>query len=116
MLVVDSDSSVARTFRRLLEKKGYNVFVAETAKEAYEHLSENHYECALIDIESFNNESVNFSQVKETAPGTLKIIFTDFPKVKINLEDRSDTIIYLEKPVQPEKLFKLIEEKLYRKT
>ena len=115
ILIADTDSSVARTFRRLFEKNGYKVDVAETAKEACKQLSKHHYESALIDIELLEMDCITSSQASKISPETLKIIFTDFPKLKNSIEDDQNTTIYLEKPIQPEKLLKLLEEKLKRK-
>jgi CheY-like chemotaxis protein len=36
ILVVDDDKSILRTFTRILQKKGYEIEVAETGKEALE--------------------------------------------------------------------------------
>lgn len=114
ILVVDDDKSILRTFTRILQKIGYEIDVAETGKEAIEKSKNEHYDLALIDIRLPDMDGTDLlNKVQKTMNNTVKIMITGFPSLETGvkaLDEGADA--YLVKPVKPEELLTLIEDKL----
>lgn len=117
ILVIDDDKSILRTFTRILQKNGYEIDIAETGKEAIEKSKKTHYDLALIDIRLPDMEGTDLlSKVQQTMHDTIKIMITGFPSLETGvkaLDEGADA--YLVKPVKPEELLALIEDKLRSK-
>ena len=117
ILVVDDDKSILRTFTRILQKNGYEIDAAETGKEAIEKADSRTYDLALVDIRLPDMDGTDLlSQMKKQLQNTIKIMITGFPSIETGfkaLDEGADA--YLVKPVKPEALLMLIEEKLKNK-
>ncbi len=116
ILVVDDDKSILRTFTRILQKSGYEIEVAETGKEAIEKAENRHYDLALVDIRLPDMDGTDLlARLKKQLQHTVKIMITGFPSLETGvkaLDEGADA--YLVKPVKPQELLMLIEEKLNR--
>jgi DNA-binding response OmpR family regulator len=114
ILVVDDDKSILRTFTRILEKSGYEIETAETGKEAIEKTENRHYDLALIDIRLPDMDGTDLiAKLKKQLMHTVKIMITGFPSLETGvkaLDEGADA--YLVKPVKPQELLVLLEEKL----
>ncbi len=114
ILVVDDDKSILRTFTRILQKTGYEIDNAETGKEAIEKVHARHYDLALVDIRLPDMDGTDLlAKIKTPLQNTIKIMITGFPSLESGvkaLDEGADA--YLVKPVRPEELLMLIEEKL----
>ena len=117
ILVVDDDKSILRTFTRILQKNGYKIDTAETGKEAIEKADVQHYDLALLDIRLPDMDGTDLlAKIKKQLQNTIKIMITGFPSIESGvkaLDEGADA--YLVKPVKPEELLMLIEEKLKNK-
>jgi DNA-binding response OmpR family regulator len=117
ILVVDDDKSILRTFTRILQKNGYEIDSAETGKEAMEKAASRHYDLALLDIRLPDMDGTDLlSKMKKQLQNTIRIMITGFPSLESGvkaLDEGADA--YLVKPVKPEELLMLIEEKLKNK-
>jgi len=117
ILVVDDDKSILRTFTRILQKNGYEIDTAETGKEAIEKADKKHYDLALVDIRLPDMDGTDLlAKIKKQLQNTIKIMITGFPSIESGvkaLDGGADA--YLVKPVKPEELLMLIEEKLKNK-
>ena len=117
ILVVDDDKSILRTFIRILQKNGYKIDAVETGKEAIEKADMRHYDLALMDIKLPDMDGTDLlAKMKKPLQNTIKIMVTGFPSVESGvraLDEGADA--YLVKPVKPEELLMLIEEKLKSK-
>jgi DNA-binding response OmpR family regulator len=117
ILVIDDDKSILRTFTRILQKDGYEVAVAETGKEALEKAETGRYDLALVDVRLPDMDGIDLlNKMQKTMGGTVKIMITGFPSLENGvkaLDEGADA--YLVKPVRPEELLMLIEEKLKSK-
>ena len=113
VLVIDDDKSILRTFTRILQKNGYEVDVAETGKEALEKSQGQSYDLALIDIRLPDMDGTDLLiKMQKIIPDAAKIMITGFPSLETGikaLDEGADA--YLVKPVKPEELLALIEEK-----
>jgi DNA-binding response OmpR family regulator len=114
ILVVDDDKSILRTFTRILQKSGYDIDVAETGKEAMEKAESRHFDLALFDIRLPDMDGTDLlAKLKEPLQHTVKIMITGFPSLETGvkaLDEGADA--YLVKPVKPQELLMLLEEKL----
>jgi DNA-binding response OmpR family regulator len=117
ILVVDDDKSILRTFTRILQKSGYEIDVAETGKEATEKAVTGRYDLMLVDVRLPDMDGTDLlSMMQKTKPEAVKIMITGFPSLENGvkaLDEGADA--YLVKPVKPEELLMLIEEKLKSK-
>ncbi len=114
ILVVDDDKSILRTFTRILQKSGYVIDTAETGKEAMEKTENRHYDLALVDIRLPDIDGTELlAKLKKPLQHTVKIMITGFPSLETGvkaLDEGADA--YLVKPVKPQELLILLEEKL----
>jgi DNA-binding response OmpR family regulator len=114
ILLVDDDKSILRTFTRILQKKGYKVDSSETGKEAIRKAERRCYDLALVDIRLPDMDGTDLlAKMKKPLQNTIKIMITGFPSLETGvkaLDEGADA--YLVKPVKPEDLLMLIEEKL----
>ena len=114
ILVIDDDKSILRTLTRILQKAGYEIDTAETGKEATEKTEKLHYNIALVDVRLPDMDGTDLLiNMKDSLKDTLKIVITGFPSLDVGvkaLDGGADA--YLVKPVKPEELLALIEEKL----
>jgi len=116
ILVVDDDKSILRTFTRILQKSGYEIDVAETGKEAMEKTENRHFDLALVDIRLPDMDGTDLlAKLKKPLQHTVKIMITGFPSLETGvkaLDEGADA--YLVKPVKPQELLMLLDEKLNR--
>jgi DNA-binding response OmpR family regulator len=114
ILVIDDDKSILRTLTQILQKAGYDVDTAETGKEAMEKFNSRQYDMALVDVRLPDMDGTDLLiDMKEKLRGTMKIMITGFPSLEIGVKALdSGADAYLVKPVKPEELLLLIEEKL----
>ena len=114
ILVVDDDKSILRTFTRILQKSGYEIDVAETGKEAMEKTENRHFDLALVDIRLPDMDGTDLlAKLKKPLQHTVKIMITGFPSLETGvkaLDEGADA--YLVKPVKPQELLMLLDEKL----
>jgi DNA-binding response OmpR family regulator len=114
ILLVDDDKSILRTFTRILQKKGYKVDSSETGKEAIKKAERRRYDLALVDIRLPDMDGTDLlAKIKKPLQNTIKIMITGFPSLETGvkaLDEGADA--YLVKPVKPEDLLMIIEEKL----
>lgn len=118
ILVVDDDASICRVLRRILSMKGYSVDTAETGAAAREKLGSNVYDVALIDLRLPDMDGTDlFEQMNEAGPSMVKIVLTGLPYVKNDYESlEGGADAFLSKPVNPELLLTLIENKIKEKS
>ena len=114
ILVVDDDKSILRTFTRILQKSGYEIDVAETGREAVDKAENRHYDLALVDIRLPDMDGTDLlARLEKQFLNTVKIMITGFPSLETGvkaLDEGADA--YLVKPVKPQELLMLLQEKL----
>jgi DNA-binding response OmpR family regulator len=117
ILVVDDDKSILRTFTRILRKNGYKVDTAETGKEAIEKVDKRLYDLFLVDIRLPDMDGTDLlAKIKQQLQNTIKIMITGFPSIESGIKALDEGAeAYLVKPVKPEELLLLIQEKLKNK-
>ncbi len=110
ILIVDDDLAILRTFRRIFERKGYSVAVAEKGSEAIEKLSICRFDVAVIDFGLPDMEGTQlFPLIEKSSPKTVKIMLTG----KTQLQECVVGVdAFVGKPVNPDKLLSIIDTKV----
>lgn len=113
LLIVDDDVSILNAFLRIFQRKGYNVTVANSGREAMEKLATGTFDVALIDFGLPDMEGAElFPVIQKVNPKTIKIMLTG----QTHLEGTvTGADVFVGKPVNPEKLFSIIDSKLKEK-
>ncbi len=87
ILVVDDDEAVLKSFKALLEMKGYRVSTAKSGNEAVKKACNNFYNLALIDIKLPDVEGTEvlweFSQINNHMK---KIMVTGYASLDNSVE------------------------------
>jgi len=114
ILIVDDDKAILKSLGDYLAMKGYSVETAKTGKEAIEKSKSQFFNLAVLDIKLPDIEGTDLlTKIHETEPRMIRIMLTGFPNMRNaveSLNERADA--YVIKPVEPEKLLKLVEQKL----
>jgi DNA-binding NtrC family response regulator len=117
ILIIDDDKSILRVFARVFEKKGYAVVAVDTGKKALEQIRRNRFDAALIDVRLPDMDGTDLlPEIEASSPKTVKLVFTGSPDVESCLaEARKSIDAFFMKPVKPEVLLSILEEKLRAK-
>jgi DNA-binding NtrC family response regulator len=114
VLVVDDDRAILRTFTRILQRVGFLTDTAESGKEALAKIQARKYDIALIDVILGDSNGLDLlPKIQKKSPDTLKIVMTgaDSPE-KRGEACKNGADAYLTKPVSPETLLNIFQEKL----
>ena len=114
ILIVDDDKAILENTKGILQLNGYSVDAVETGHEAIEMSKVQFYNLALLDIKLQDMEGTQLlAKMNRTTPKMMKIMITGYPMVKNAVESLNfGADAYLLKPVDPEELLKVIENKL----
>ncbi len=108
ILIVDDDLSILSVFSRIFQRRGYLVTVAAKGEEAIEKLSRNRFDVALIDFCLPDMEGTQlFPLIEQTSPNTVKIMLTG--KALERCLGADELVM---KPIQPDRLLSVINNKL----
>ncbi|MGQ9781995.1 MAG: response regulator [Nitrososphaeria archaeon] len=114
ILIVDDDKDILRSLEDIMLSKGYLVDAAETARDAIEKARSQYFNLALLDIRLPDMEGTELlAKIHKEKPMMMKIMITGYPSLDnavraLNLGADA----YIMKPVNPENLLKVVEEKL----
>ena len=114
---MDDDESILSTFTRILRKSGYHTDNAKSAEEALARLDGTSYDIALVDLRiPETDEAQLLKKMWKKDHDMVKVLISDFP-AELNRQGamEEDAIVYVKKPVKPERLIKLIGRKLESK-
>ncbi len=117
VLIIDDDKSILRTFSRLLAKNGYEVEMAETGKEALEKVRKRSYAVLLIDFRLPDMDGTDLlEKIRDNESNAVKLMITGLPSLDLGSKALDLGIdAYIVKPVKPDELLILINEKLTQK-
>jgi DNA-binding response OmpR family regulator len=114
VLIIDDDQAIVNSFSKILKKCNYATDTAATGKEALWKLKDQKYDIALFDLKLPDMDGTELlSRMEKDTQDTVKIMITGFPSLESgiqSLEHGADA--YLVKPVQPQELLTVIEDKL----
>jgi DNA-binding NtrC family response regulator len=106
VLVVDDEKVVCNSCKKILAKKGYNVDVALTAKEALKKVKDNGFNVVIADWKMPEIDGIEIAKrVKKENPNTVVIMITGYPSVESSIKAlRSGVSDYVPKPFTPDEL------------
>jgi two-component system response regulator HydG len=118
ILIVEDDTAIIKSFKDILQSEGYSVDSAETGREAIQKSKAQFYNLVLLDIKLPDMEGTKLlTTMHETSPKMVKIMITGYPSLENAVEALNmGADAYIMKPVKPEKLLALIEEKLKKQS
>jgi DNA-binding response OmpR family regulator len=110
ILVVDDDKSILRSLRRVLERNGYAIDTAETAKEAINKLKSSRYDLAIIDIILPDMKGTDLlAKAKIELQQTIKFIITGYPSAEAGAKAREEGAdAFMLKPINMSDLLSVI--------
>jgi len=114
ILVVEDDTNIRETLNTILQQKGYNTDTAKNGQEAIQKSKAKFFNLALLDIKLPDMEGTKLlTTMHGSLPKMMKIMITGYPSLENAMEALNlGADAYIIKPVKPEKLLALIEEKL----
>ena len=114
ILIVDDNEGILETLSAILEEKGYRTDTAKNGKEAIEKAKTNFYNVELFDIKLPDIEGTKLlTKIEETTPRMVKIMVTGYAALENAVEALNlGADAYIMKPVDPENLLKIVNEKL----
>ena len=114
ILIVDDDVNICEALSLILRKKGWNIVVANSGKEAIIKSEAMAFNVALLDIRLPDIEGTKLLKLlHETTPKMIKIMITGYPELRNAVDAlNGGADAYLMKPVRPEDLLITIRAKL----
>jgi len=114
ILIVDDDKGVLGVIKDILELQGYRVDTAETGQEALEKTKTRYYNLALLDIKLPDIEGTQLlTRMHRDMPKMMKIMITGYASLENAVESLNlGADAYLMKPIEAEKMLKVVEDKL----
>jgi DNA-binding NtrC family response regulator len=114
ILIVEDDANIRETINIILQQEGYSTDTAKNGQEAIEKSKTKYFNLALLDIKLPDMEGTKLlTLMHEALPKMMKIMVTGYPSLENAVEALNlGADAYVMKPIKPEKLLALIEEKL----
>jgi len=114
ILIVEDDTNIRETLSTILQQKGYVTDTAKNGQEAIQKSKSKFFNLALLDIKLPDMEGTKLlTTMHEDLPKMVKIMITGYPSLENAVEALNlGANAYIIKPVKPEKLLALIEERL----
>jgi DNA-binding NtrC family response regulator len=114
VIIVDDDRDILKSLKDILQSKGYDVEMAETGQSAIEKTKTKYFNLALLDIKLPDIEGTELlARIHREKPQMMKIMITGYPSLDNAVKALNlGADAYIMKPVNPENLLKVVEEKL----
>ena len=116
-LVIDDDIATLELMKFQLNEEGFDVVTAERGQKGLNFVAENDFDIILTDLNlpDFNGIEM-VRRCKEISPETEIIMVTGFGSMEKAIEaTKAGAFYYVEKPIEFEELFVLIEKAVERK-
>jgi FixJ family two-component response regulator len=112
ILIVDDDAELRDNLTDILQDEGYEPFSAATCAEGLRLASERKPQAALLDIRLPDGSGTELlTKLKQTNPDCFCILITGYPDLNSAVAAlEKGAFQYVQKPVQPTKLLKLLED------
>jgi DNA-binding NtrC family response regulator len=114
ILVVDDDSAVLKTLKKVLNKKGYLVFDFDDPALALEHLAKEGVDLILTDLKMPQMDGIQFMvQALKSQPSAPVILITGFATIDTAVSAvKLGAFDYLRKPFEISKIYEVIARAL----
>jgi len=121
LLIVDDDLNQCKTLKKILDAKGYQVFIAAGSQEAVKLVIETEFDLVLMDLllKGDKNGVEIFREMKKMRPQIKVMLFTGFgpeEERRLLMEAQLEGMIdeFLRKPIELEELIKAVEKHVKR--
>jgi DNA-binding NtrC family response regulator len=106
ILLVDDEKTMVKYLSKRLLKKGFDVNVAYSGKEALEHISEKDFDVVLLDVLMPEMDGIEtLREIKIMKPTTEVIMVTGHASVEFGIEGmKAGAFNYIMKPFDPNEL------------
>jgi len=117
LLIVDDELIVRDSLGKWFREEGYDVGMAESAREALSMMAEKHFDLALVDIKMPGTDGVELQRrMKEVAPETIVIIMTGYASVETAVAAlKNGAYDYVTKPFDPDDIAHTVQNALAHK-
>ena len=116
ILIVDDETNVRLNYRITLETEGYEVFEASTSASALQELLERPFALTILDLRMPGMDGLELlakmREVGITVPATIVTAYSDVPNAVKAM--KLGAIDFLQKPLRPEDLRRIVAEILKR--
>ncbi|MFH1460746.1 MAG: response regulator [Candidatus Omnitrophota bacterium] len=119
ILIIDDEALVTKSLRKLLEKKGYNVTIAQSGKEALKLVQEKEFNLIISDVRMPELDGVETIKairdyVKEQGKKPIKEILITGYADEQKYKDAVDLKVahYIYKPFDTEELVEAVEDNI----
>jgi DNA-binding response OmpR family regulator len=118
ILIVDDETNVRLNFRMTLETEGYEILEAISGEEAVQLLAEHSFALAILDIRMPGMDGLELlARMRESGirvPAMIVTAYSDVPNAVKAM--KLGAIDFLQKPLRPEELRRIVTEILKRHT
>jgi DNA-binding NtrC family response regulator len=110
ILLVDDEENDRAELSMNLTNRGYHVMTAQSGEEALKFLKENSFDIVLTDLRLTGISGIDLlREIKESTPNTGTLILTAYGDVDSYIEAMNlGAFEFLNKPIKPQKLEKVI--------
>ena len=117
ILVIDDDTSFCVMLKTFLQKKGYEVTNAFTAREAENAIKDQVFDVVLTDIRLPDSDGIQIlKSIKEVSFSTQVILMTGYTDIKTAVSAmKMGAYDYVGKPINPDEILHTIEQCLKKK-
>ena len=116
ILIVDDETNVRLNFRTTLETEGYEIFEARSGEQAVRLLAEHSFALAILDVRMPGMDGLELlAKMRESGIKVRAMVVTAYGDVPHAVKAlKLGAIDFLEKPLHPEDLRKIVAEILDR--
>jgi len=116
ILIVDDETNVRLSFRMTLETEGYEIFEARSGEQAVRLLAEHSFALAILDVRMPGMDGLELlAKMRESGIKVRAMVVTAYGDVPHAVKAlKLGAIDFLEKPLHPEDLRKIVAEILDR--
>jgi DNA-binding NtrC family response regulator len=114
ILLVDDDTGILKSMKMILGQKGYEVDTAENGTDGLSKIANEYYHLAVFDMKLPDMDGTELlEKAHKLRPKMKKIMLTGFASVENSVKSiNTGADAFLLKPVVPNVLIQMIEEKL----
>lgn len=100
LVIVDDDTVLADRLGKAMERRGFNVTVINSVKDAIEWFAENESDYALVDLRLADGSGLDITQkIKETVPNCRVVMMTAYGNIATAVAAvKAGAVDYLTKP------------------
>src|SRR3712207_3395628 len=115
-LVIDDDIGTLELMKFQLSEEDFEVFTAERGQKGLSLVEENDFDIILTDLHLPDSSGIDMvRRCKEVSPDTEIIMVTGYGSMEKAIEaTKAGAFYYVEKPIEFEELFVLIEKAVER--